>query len=159
MEIFLSLLIPFALLTYFLIYLRERILCRRKFESIIEELIPRIVEIRYLHPTDSEQNIANEYYGKLYITENGLILIPEMPYIFSPDIFLFVKAKIYADAFPKPTFLCEINDFRTSQNMTVLTSKVKYFFNTNSTFEMIFESPNDQYLIDDLKGFLEKADL
>jgi hypothetical protein len=157
MELFLSLLIPISLLTYFIIKARERILCHRKYADLTHGLNSRVAEIRYLHPTDSEQNISNEYFARLYITEKGLIIIPEMPYILCPDIFLFVTARVNADSFPKPLYLCEINNIRTSENMNVITSTVRHIFNTNHFFEMIIESSKDITLAADLNNFCKET--
>lgn len=64
-------------LTHLAYKVRRRILCKKAFLNFTTENSSIDVDIRYLHPTDSEQTISN-YRAKLYISETGFVLIPDM---------------------------------------------------------------------------------
>ncbi len=140
-------------LTHTIYEVRRRIICNKAFLNFTIDNSSINVDIRYLHPTDAEQSLSIQQ-AKLYIQETGFVLIPDMSYIFCPDIFLFVKYKIHADRFPKPIFLCVINDFRLTKESVIIKSSVKtILFETNSTFEMIIETNENIELQEKLKAF------
>ena len=156
METLIGIATSLFVVTYFIVEIIRKVICFKQYQNFTKDCLPSIVKVRYLHPTDSEQNKANEYFAKLYLKPTGLVLIPEMSYVLCPDIFLFVNYKTHVNNFPRPIYLCEIKDLRTTKGMSILISKVGHLFNTNSKFEMIFEYLDDSNLTDKLLFFYEK---
>jgi len=121
---------------------RRRIRSYKMYNDFTKELTPINATVRYLHPTNRERAIS-ELSAKIFITKNGLIVMPLKESFYWPDIFLFVNYKVYEDNFPKPVYLGLIIDYRITKNVVIIISEVKKYLNRNAAFEFIIEAESE----------------